>query len=261
MTEVLSCVNLKKKVDFYCNGIVLGQATYDVISKTSTIRYTLNSNTLVEGYNIIKFAALFSKSFLDYDQGTMYRTTPEVYIFAPKVFLVTANVNNPHVQGTIAMLGVFVDTFVILTLNALVIISVFYTSGGALEHGYTASSMNILNRTNLVQTAFGQVFGQTLGSTFVAICLLFFAFSSILGWNLFGKINALYLAKKNKKLVGIIYTIISIAFIMLGSLVSSDFVWELTDMFNNLMVIPNVIALFALSAIVVSVLKNKDKIH
>jgi len=168
-----------------------------------------------------------------------------------------AHVKNPHDQGCVAMFGVFVDTFVILTLNALIIISTFYVSGGALENGYTDSAMTLLNRTNIVQVAFGQVFGDSIGSVFVAICLLFFAFSSILGWNLYGKINAMYLVKNNKKLAAIIYTTISIGFIMLGSLVSSDLVWELTDMFNNLMVIPNVIALFALSSVVVSILKNK----
>ena len=92
---------------------------------------------------------------------------------------------------------------------------------------------------------------------FVAVCLVFFAFSTILSWNLFGKINAVYLfgQKKSQKAV-LVYTIIALFFIMLGTLVSSDFVWELTDMFNNLMVIPNVIALFALTNVVLSCIKK-----
>lgn len=170
-----------------------------------------------------------------------------------------ANVKDPHIQGTVAMIGVFIDTFVILTLNALIVISTLYTKGGVLSNGYTEAVMEILNKTNLVQTAFGSVFGNSFGAIFVAICLFFFAFSTILSWNLFGKINAVYLfGKKHPAASKLIYTIIALGFIMLGSLISSDFVWELTDMFNNLMVIPNAIALFALTGIVVNIAKKKS---
>lgn len=169
-----------------------------------------------------------------------------------------ANVKDPHTQGTVAMIGVFIDIFVILTLNALIVISTLYANNGVLSNGYTEAVMSILNKTNLVQTAFGSVFGNSFGAIFVAICLFFFAFSTILSWNLFGKINAVYLfGKKFPKGSKIIYTVIALGFIMLGSLISSDFVWELTDMFNNLMVIPNTIALFALTSIVVSIAKKK----
>ncbi len=163
-----------------------------------------------------------------------------------------ARVQTPHEEGTIAMMGVFVDTFVILTLNALVIISTLYTSDGILAHGYTGSVTDVLNKTNLVQNAFGGIMGTNAGAIFVAICLCFFAFSSILCWNFFGKINVLYLfRRRNTKKAILVYTLISLCFVMLGSLVSSDFVWELTDMFNNLMVIPNVLALFALTHMVI----------
>lgn len=170
-----------------------------------------------------------------------------------------AKVDSAHHQGTVAMMGVFVDTFVILTLNALVIISTLYTPDGPLANGYFGEITNILNNTNLVQNAFGTIFGEKFGAIFVALCLMFFAFSTILGWNLFGKINTIYLfGNKRPKLAVFIYTIISLGFIMLGTLVSSNFVWEVTDMFNNLMVIPNTIALFALTGIVVSIVKNKN---
>lgn len=173
-----------------------------------------------------------------------------------------ASVKDPHTQGTVAMIGVFVDTFVILTLNALIVISTLYTKDGPLFNGYTEAVMNILNKTNLVQTAFGTIFGNSIGAIFVAICLFFFAFSTILSWNLFGKVNVTYLfGKKHPKIAEFIYMIIALSFIMMGSLISSDFVWELTDMFNNLMVIPNVIALFALTGVVVKIahLKNIEK--
>ena len=169
-----------------------------------------------------------------------------------------ANVKDPHIQGTVAMIGVFVDTFIILTLNALIVISTLYTADGALFNGYTGEITNVLNKTNLVQTAFGTIFGGSIGAIFVAICLFFFAFSTILSWNLFGKINVTYLfGKKYPKIAETIYMVLALCFIMTGSLVSSDFVWELTDMFNNLMVIPNAIALFALTKTVVKIAGEK----
>ena len=173
-----------------------------------------------------------------------------------------ANVKHAHDQGVVAMIGVFIDTFVVLTLNALVIICTLYTKDGILATGVIPEG---IGKTNLAQTAFGSVFGASLGAKFVAVCLLFFAFSTILSWNLFGKINADYLfGKKNGKLCSVIYTIIALVFIFLGTVSGSDFVWEVTDMFNNFIVLPNVIALFALTGMVVASLnemkKNKLKV-
>ena len=154
-----------------------------------------------------------------------------------------ANVKSPHEQGTVAMIGVFIDTFVVLTMTALVVISTLYAGNGPLAHG----AVDGISKTNMAQLAFSSVFGDTLGNAFVAICLLFFAFSTIVGWNLFGRINVNYLFGKKANLV---YSIIAIIFIFLGSCLSNDLVWELTDMFNQLMVLPNMIALVALSGIV-----------
>ena len=160
-----------------------------------------------------------------------------------------ANVTDPHDQGVVAMIGVFMDTFVVLTLNALVVISTLYTADGPLAACGAAAESTTLGKANLAQTAFGVVFGETVGAMFVAICLFFFAFSTILSWNLFGKINVIYLfGKQSAK----IYAVLGLVFIFLGTLMSNDLVWELTDMFNNLMVIPNALALFALTGMVVS---------
>ena len=146
------------------------------------------------------------------------------------------------------MIGVFMDTFVVLTLNALVVISTLYTAGGPLAECGAAANTT-LGKANLAQTAFGVVFGETAGAMFVAVCLFFFAFSTILSWNLFGKINVIYLfGKQSAK----IYAVLGLVFIFLGTLMSNDLVWELTDMFNNLMVIPNALALFALTGMVVN---------
>lgn len=157
-----------------------------------------------------------------------------------------ANVKDPHDQGVVAMVGVFIDTFIVLTLNALVIICTLYTDGGMLADGVIPEGVN---KTNLAQLAFGSVLGDSVGSAFVAVCLFFFAFSTVLSWNLFGKINVIYLFGK-KAAKG--YAVIALVFLYLGTVMSNDLVWELTDMFNNLMVLPNAIALFALTGMVLS---------
>lgn len=168
-----------------------------------------------------------------------------------------ARVKTPHEQGCVAMVGVFIDTFVVLTLNSLVVISTLYTEGGILANGYTGAALETVGKTNLAQTAFGVVFGENLGAMFVAIALFFFAFSTILGWNLFGKINIAYLfGDKATK----VYTVIALGFIFLGTLASNDLVWELSDMFNNLMVIPNALALLALGGMVTSAMKRVNKL-
>ena len=158
-----------------------------------------------------------------------------------------AKVRCPHEQGIVAMASVFIDTFIVLTLNALVIISTLYTADGPLANGYTGSVTELLSNTNLSQTAFGTVFGQQFGSMFVAVCLFFFAFSTILGWNLFAKINVYYLFGQKARLP---FLLIALVFIFLGTVASNTLVWDLTDMFNQLMVIPNAIALFALTGVV-----------
>ena len=164
-----------------------------------------------------------------------------------------AQVKEPHDQGVVAMIGVFIDTFVVLTFTALIVICTLYAGNGPLASGAAEG----ITKTNMAQLAFGSVFGEGVGNIFVAICLLFFAFSTIIGWNLFGRINIIYLFGKK---AGVIYSVLAVIFIFLGSILSNDLVWELTDMFNNLMVIPNVIALVALGGMVVSCTTfKKDK--
>lgn len=147
-----------------------------------------------------------------------------------------ATAENPHKQGLCAMLSVFIDTFVILNLT---VFSVLTT--GALESGK--------NGTALTQAAFMKGFG-TFGIVFVAVCLLFFAFSTILGWHFFGLINAKYLfGDKAAK----VYSLLVVACIIIGSALKLELVWDLADFFNGLMVIPNAMALLALSGLVVKI--------
>ena len=167
-----------------------------------------------------------------------------------------ANVKCAHEQGAVAMAGVFIDTFVVLTLNALVIICTLYVGNGPLAGCGAAAAQDVLTKTNLAQTAFGVVFGEKLGAAFVAVALFFFAFSTILGWNMFGKVNISYLFGKKGVLP---YTVISLVFIFLGTMMSSDLVWELTDFANYLMVLPNVVGLVAGTAMVSQLLKEGTK--
>lgn len=170
-----------------------------------------------------------------------------------------AEVKDPHEQGTVAMIGVFIDTIIVVTMTALVVLSTMYVGDGILATGnYAALTAETVTKTNIAQMAFGQFFGANIGAWFVAICLLFFAFSTILSWNLFAKLNVEWLFGKKAVMP---FTIIALGFIFMGSLLSNDLVWELADMFNQLMVLPNAIALFALTAPVLAVANSKhDKL-
>lgn len=153
-----------------------------------------------------------------------------------------ATAKNPHEQGLVAMVSVFIDTFIILTLTALSILST-----DAISSGKTG--------TALAQQAFISTFGSG-GDIFIAVCLLFFAFSTILSWHFFGAINMEYLfGKKSVKL----YSCIVALFLLAGSVMKVDLVWELADMFNGFMVIPNLIALAALSGLVLTFSKKAEE--
>lgn len=149
-----------------------------------------------------------------------------------------AKVNHPAEQGLVAMMGVFIDTFVILTLTALVIIT-----SGAL--GATDAAGETLTGISLTQKAFEMGMGN-FGVTFIAIALLFFAFSTIIGWYFFGEANIKFLFGK-KALTP--YRILVMVFIVLGCVAKVDLVWDLADTFNGLMVLPNLVALLALGGV------------
>ena len=152
-----------------------------------------------------------------------------------------AKVAKPQDQGVVAMIGVFIDTFVVLTMTALVIL----TSGVL---GTVGADGELLSGTALAQAAFNHSFGS-FGNAFVAICLLFFAFSTIIGWYFFGESNVKALFK-GKKSARVAYGVIALVFIAIGSFQKVSLVWDMSDMFNGLMVIPNLLAVLALSGVV-----------
>ena len=154
-----------------------------------------------------------------------------------------ANVKHPTDQGIIAMMGVFIDTFVILTMTALVIIST-----GSLSSGETGSA--------LAQIAFNSAFGS-FGNVFIAICMFFFAFTTIVGWYFFGQVNVKHLFGRGAVKF---YSVLVVIFIMIGSTLKVDLVWNMSDMFNGLMVLPNLLALLPSIGIVVALSKDGGKL-
>ena len=157
-----------------------------------------------------------------------------------------AQVKYAHQQGCVAMGGVFIGTFCIVTVTALVMIVTLYAGQGVLSApgaGLRAEAYG-LNQSNLAQAAFSSVLGERLGTAFIAIALFFFAFSTILSWNLFGKLNARYLFGEKGQLP---YTVLSLAFLFAGAVSEPRLVWGLADLFNQLMVLPNFIGLLGCS--------------
>ena len=224
---------------YFVGGIIVLAVRVKYIPETfgMIFRYAFQPNAIIGGtigFAIKQAISQGAKRGLFSNEAGM-GSTPHAHAMA--------NVKEPHDQGVVAMIGVFIDTFIVLTITALVVISTLYAGNGILASG----AADGVSKANMAQLAFGSVFGSGAGSAFVAICLLFFAFSTIIGWNLFGRINMNYLFGKKSNLI---YSVIAVAFIFLGSLLSNDLVWELTDMFNNIMVIPNVIALIALGGLV-----------
>ena len=141
----------------------------------------------------------------------------------------TADVNHPVQQGMAAFVGVFIDTILVCTATALIIL-------------LTDADKLGLQGAAVTQQAFVIAFGG-FGSQLLAICLTFFAFTTIIGWYYFGESNIRFLFRGRH--LGIYRTLV-LAAIVLGTLGKVDLVWSLSDMFNGFMVIPNLIALFLL---------------
>ena len=153
-----------------------------------------------------------------------------------------AETKSPVDQGLYGIFEVFADTIVICTLTALTIIC----SGVEITFGQKVGS-------ELITAAFATIFGQKFASVFVALALMLFAFTTVLGWSLYGSRCAQYLFGL-KFAKG--YQVAFIIVIVVGAVASLDVVWDIADTFNGLMAIPNFIALFALSGVVAKLTKD-----
>ncbi|MDN6089783.1 MAG: sodium:alanine symporter family protein [Enterobacterales bacterium] len=163
-----------------------------------------------------------------------------------------AKVERPEQQGYIAMMGVFV-VCVIVTLTALAII----TSGMSMWELGGKTQTNFLGVFTgqgiaVTQQAYTYVYGY-FGSLFISVSLFFFAFSTIVGWYYYGEMNIRYLFNSQRAVRA--YQLVVIAFIFIASFFKVELVWNMADMFNGLMVLPNLVALILLSPIVIKMSK------
>ena len=157
-----------------------------------------------------------------------------------------SNVKEPVMQGMWGIFEVFADTMVVCTLTALVVL----TSGfvdldtGRIAAGAAGSA--------LVGQAFDAVFG-TLGSKLIAVCILLFAYSTALGWSCYGCKAVEYLFGAG---AGAFYRVLFVALMPAGAVMRLDLAWTLSDTFNGLMMLPNLIGVVALSGTVVKITQN-----
>ncbi len=158
-----------------------------------------------------------------------------------------SNVREPVQQGMWGIFEVFADTMVVCTLTALVVL----TSG---VYDLAAPMGTISGDATLVADAFNTVFGfANIGGKFIAIAILLFAFTTVLGWDHYG-------SKAWEYLFGVktikVYKVIHLVMIMFGALLTSSLAWDISDTFNGLMMIPNLIGVVVLSGTVMKITKN-----
>ncbi len=158
----------------------------------------------------------------------------------------SSNVKEPVQQGMWGIFEVFADTIIVCTLTALVVL----TSGLVdLETGVIISNNA---GAGLVGEAFSTVFGG-FGSKFIAIAILLFAFSTVLGWSHYGTTAWQYLFGEKTQMI---YKLLFVVMIFFGCTMSLSLAWDLSDTFNGLMMIPNLIGVLALCPLVAKITKN-----
>lgn len=158
----------------------------------------------------------------------------------------SSNVKEPVKQGMWGILQVFIDTFVVCTMTAVVVLS----SGSInLETGIVNKGVD---DATLVANAFGNSFG-IIGNIFIAVSILLFAFTTVLGWSHYGCKAFEYLfGEKATKF----YRVFFVLMIVSGSLMTSSIAWDISDTFNGMMMIPNLIGVVSLSPMVIKITQN-----
>ena len=158
----------------------------------------------------------------------------------------SSNVREPVRQGMWGIFEVFADTIVVCTLTALTVLS------SGLVDLDTGAVLTDSAGSALVGQAFATVFGQ-FGPMFIALAILLFAFSTVLGWSHYGSTAFEYLFGTKST---VIYKVVFVAFIVVGATMNLTLAWDLSDTFNGLMAIPNLIGVLTLSPIVMKITKN-----
>ncbi len=163
-----------------------------------------------------------------------------------------SNVKEPVMQGMWGIFEVFADTIIVCTMTAFTALS-----SGLIDletgHLVTAAYNGVeLTKTNLISTAFAMQFGR-IGSVFIAISIMLFAFSTVLGWSHYGTKAAEYLLGEKRTFL---YRILFVLLVFGGAVMGDNLAWDLADTFNGLMMIPNLIGVITLSGVVVRITKN-----
>ena len=158
-----------------------------------------------------------------------------------------SNVVEPVRQGLWGIFEVFADTMIVCTMTAIVILS-----SGVIDLNSGALLLESAGDATLVAKAFSGLFG-IWGERFIALAILLFAFTTVLGWNHYGTKAWEYLFGEK---TAVLYKILHLATIMCGALLTSSLAWDISDTFNGLMMVPNLIGVIALSGLVVKITKN-----
>ncbi|MBQ8307038.1 MAG: alanine:cation symporter family protein [Blautia sp.] len=161
----------------------------------------------------------------------------------------SSNVKEPVRQGMWGIFEVFADTIIVCTLTALTLLS----SGAVnLSTGQLTETAEKVGSSSLMSYAFEQSFGR-VGSAFIALAILLFAYSTVLGWSHYGSKACEYLFGTSSIKV---YRIIFVVIVLAGSVMEAQLAWDISDTFNGLMMIPNLIGVLVLSPIVMKCTKN-----
>jgi len=158
----------------------------------------------------------------------------------------SSNVKEPVVQGMWGIFEVFFDTFVVCTMTAIVVLSSGYID---LSTGLTIGNVD---DATLVASAFAKVFGKG-GEMFIAIAMLLFAFTTVLGWSQYGSKAVEYIFGR----IGVkVYKVVFVLMIISGAVMTSSLAWDISDTFNGLMMVPNLIGVLSLSPVVIKITRS-----
>ena len=163
-----------------------------------------------------------------------------------------SDVKEPVKQGLWGIFEVFADTFVVCSMTALVVLTSGYVDLNTGLFNTELAQLNGVSDANLVAKAFGNVFGAP-GEWFVAVAIFLFAFTTVLGWSHYGSKAVEYLINEYAIIP---YRVIFVLFIIVGAISTSSLAWDISDTFNGMMMIPNLIGVLSLAPLVYKLTKN-----
>ena len=161
-----------------------------------------------------------------------------------------SSTKDPAKQGLWGMFEVFITTIVICTISALVVLT-----SDVYMNAFNAGAAPEVTGASLSSAAFNEALPY-VGGIVISVATVFFALSTILGWAYYGEVCAGYLFKNNRRTAVWIYRAIYVAFVFIGAVAEIDIVWLIADCFNALMAVPNLVALIALSGVVIKVTRD-----